>query len=600
MRIQSQKSFATIALVVIAIASALFTGKLATARTTDDPVDTGTTSALGNYLAGRFAKASNDTARAVTFYRRALAREPENERIVEQAFQVEAVEGNYVNARELALKILTKQPSNRLANVWLGVSEFQRGDFAKSRTHFKNSAKGPIGELTSVLALSWLDLALGDSAAALRRLDKPAEVEWARFYIAYHRALIAELAGKGDLALENYATIFRIDSRTPRFALAYATSAARLGKVDQARSILKQHIERAGSTTHPMVVELVDKLDGKTRLESLVSSPAKGMSEVFYGLGEALAGEGGLSIGASYIRLALHIEPEAPFALATLANIHESMKHHERAIGIYDLMPKGTALDTAVQIRKAINLSLLDRVDEAKSLLDELATRDPTDIRPLDALGNLMRSRKRYKEATEYYSKIIATISEPEKQHWTYWYSRGTSYERLKQWPNAERDLKKAMELSPDQPLILNYLGYSWIDQNMNLRQGMRLIEKAVALKPDDGYIVDSLGWAHYKLGNFPQAVRYLERAVELRPEDPVLNDHLGDALWRVGREREAIYQWEQALTLKPEPEDEVKIKAKLASGLPPIAKPAVKKKPRRTARNKQAGSNSDIALPFQ
>jgi Flp pilus assembly protein TadD len=140
----------------------------------------------------------------------------------------------------------------------------------------------------------------------------------------------------------------------------------------------------------------------------------------------------------------------------------------------------------------------------------------------------------------------------------------------VKKWPLAEADLQESLKLFPDQPLALNYLGYSWVDQNHNLKKGMALIERAVTLKPDDGYIVDSLGWAHYKLGNYKEAVRFLEHAVELKPEDPVLNDHLGDALWRVGREREARFQWDQALTLEPEPDDVEKIKKKIAEGLPP------------------------------
>jgi Flp pilus assembly protein TadD len=159
-------------------------------------------------------------------------------------------------------------------------------------------------------------------------------------------------------------------------------------------------------------------------------------------------------------------------------------------------------------------------------------------------------------------------IAKPDRRHWVYYYARGTSYERLKNWPPAEADLKKALELYPDQPLVLNYLGYSWIDQGIQLDEGMRLIERAVAVKPDDGYIVDSLGWAHYKRGNYAEAVRYLERAVELRPDDPVLNDHLGDALWKVGREREAKFQWDQSLSLKPEPDDALKTRRKLEEGL--------------------------------
>ncbi len=171
-------------------------------------------------------------------------------------------------------------------------------------------------------------------------------------------------------------------------------------------------------------------------------------------------------------------------------------------------------------------------------------------------------------EAVTYFTRAIAVLGKSDPRYWGYYYARGTAYERLKNWPAAEADLKRALALAPDQPLVLNYLGYSWVDQGKNLKEGMRLIEKAVQLKPDDGYIVDSLGWAHFKQGNFKEAVRFLERAVEIKPEDPTLNDHLGDAFWKVGREREARFQWNQALSLEPEPEDAEKIKAKLERGL--------------------------------
>jgi Flp pilus assembly protein TadD len=212
--------------------------------------------------------------------------------------------------------------------------------------------------------------------------------------------------------------------------------------------------------------------------------------------------------------------------------------------------------------------------------MEQVADRDPQDLKPLDALGAIMRGHKRYDEAIGYYTKAIGIIKKPEPRHWSYFYARGTSYERVHKWPQAEADLQQALKLSPDEAMILNYLGYSWVDQNKNLKAGMALIEKAVKLKPDDGYIVDSLGWAHYRTGNFKEAVKWLERSVELRPDDPILNDHLGDALWRVGREREAAFQWYQALTLKPEPEDAEKIQKKLTSGLPALVKAAA---PRRT-----------------
>jgi Flp pilus assembly protein TadD len=149
------------------------------------------------------------------------------------------------------------------------------------------------------------------------------------------------------------------------------------------------------------------------------------------------------------------------------------------------------------------------------------------------------------------------------------YYFRGICYERSKQWPKAEADMKQALELFPDQPLVLNYLGYSWIDQGINLDDGMRMIQRAVDQRADDGYIVDSLGWAYYRIGNYEEAVKHLERAVELKPEDPTINDHLGDGYWKVGRVLEARFQWSHARDLKPDPEDLAKIEDKLKSGLP-------------------------------
>jgi Flp pilus assembly protein TadD len=163
----------------------------------------------------------------------------------------------------------------------------------------------------------------------------------------------------------------------------------------------------------------------------------------------------------------------------------------------------------------------------------------------------------------------VETLTKTEKSNWVIYYFRGICFERSKQWAKAEADLKKALELFPDQAHVLNYLGYSWIDQGINLDDGMRMIKRAVEQRADDGYIVDSLGWAYYRLGNNEEAVKQLERAVELKPEDPTINDHLGDAYWKIGRVLEARFQWSHARDLKPEPEDLVKIEAKLKSGLP-------------------------------
>ena len=184
------------------------------------------------------------------------------------------------------------------------------------------------------------------------------------------------------------------------------------------------------------------------------------------------------------------------------------------------------------------------------------------------ALGNIQRARKQYAECADSYGKGIATIAKPEKANWLIFYFRGICAERTKKWADAETDLKKALELFPDQPHVLNYLGYSWVDQGINLDEGMKMIRRAVEQRPDDGYIVNSLGWAHFRVGNFEEATKQLERAIELKPEDPTINDHLGDCYWKIGRTLEAQFQWAHARDLKPEPDELKKIEEKLRVGL--------------------------------
>ena len=530
--------------------------------------DVSAPSLIGNYLSGRFARAGHEPDRAAEFYAAALDRD-DDVVLLEHTFQMETAAGRFERAVPLAEKLVAKQPENRMARTVLGLAAFKAGDFAKAGEHMKAASEGPIGELTSTISRAWIKQAQGDTQGALDIIDAPKQADWAQFYLYYHRGLIADVDGRFNEARSAFEKVFKQDNRTLRTALAYAHSAANAGDTTLAKAILKEHIDRQQGDGHPLARDLRDRIENGERVGLLLKTPAEGLAEVFYGLGEALTGEGGVNLGIVYLRLALFVSPDHPFALAALANTFESLKKYDDANATYDRIPRGTALQSSIDIRKAFNLNSLDQVDEAKALLQTVIKQEPADLRPLEAIGNIMRARKRYGEAVEFYSKAIDLVPKPEKRHWAYFYSRGTCYERLKEWPKAEADLQKALVLFPDQPLVLNYLGYSWVDQGLNLKQGLSLIEKAVSLRPDDGYIVDSLGWAYFKLGDFKESVKYLERAVELRPDDPTLNDHLGDGLWRVGREYEARFQWDQALSLKPEPEDLEKIKEKLEKGLP-------------------------------
>lgn len=662
---------------------------LAIAETTEtlEPFDT-THSLVGSYLAGRFARAGNDATEASEFYRNALLFDPKNEMLLEQAFQTEASTGNWLRAIKLAETLVEVQPQHRMAHLALALSEFKSGAFKKAGQHFKAAGGGPSGELTSALASAWISAAEKDASSALQKLDLPKQPEWTQFFLRFHRALIADALGRTKEAREAYEKAFKQDGRTLRTALAYARFVASSGDRKLAASIVKDHLEKSPGDGHPLLRALREEIQSGAKVAPILTTPEQGIAEVFYGLGEALIGEGAVGLGILYLQMALYADPVHQFALAALASAFETNKQYVDAIATYERIPSSSPLATAVEIRKAFNLNSLDRADDAKATLTRLldgppveqkaATATPTPplvvaeglkddeiiklksrgekvatlqtalkslgyavdtdgafgdgtrkavlefqkknsmkadglvgaktyaavlaqssdvpagrdasapetrvglpltlsdkLEILDALGNILRARKQYAEAIPYYDKAISLIGKPEKQHWIYYYARGTSYERTGNWPAAETDLQKALSLYPDQPLLLNYLGYSWVDQGRNLKEGLGYIEKAVSLKPDDGYIVDSLGWAHYRQGNFKEAVRYLERAVELKPDDPVLNDHLGDALWRVGREQEARYQWDQALSLKPEPDDVEKIKRKIDQGLDAVEKSA-------------------------
>ena len=534
---------------------------------------TETRSMLGSYLAGRVARGQNDTAAAANYYGKALQQDPANEVLIEFAFQMEASDGNWPRVEELARELVKAQPTHRTARAFLGLAAFKAGRFQEAEEHFTEGSAHPIGELTSMLARAWIYQAQNKTKEALDTLDGQKLPDWAIYFLRYHRALVADVAGRTAEARASYDRISKNDQRTLRIALAFAGHAANAGDTKLAQNVLNAYLERAKGEGHPSARALLDQIEAGKRPGLLISTPDQGLAEVFFGLGEALSGEGSLGVGVVLLQFSLYLTPDATFPLVTLAGTQEATKRYAAAISAYDRIPKGTPLEVNIEIRKALNLNQLERVDEAKVLLDALASQHPGDIRPLEALGSIMRGHKRFAEAADYYTRAIALIDRHEQKHWTFYYSRGTCYERLKKLPEAEADLQKALQLSADQPLTLNYLGYTWIDHNRNLRQGLALIERAVRLKPDDGYIVDSLGWAFYRMGNFREAVKHLERAVELRPEDATLNDHLGDAYWRVGREREARFQWDQALTLQPEPADAEKMRRKLERGLPRVVR---------------------------
>ncbi|MGI9450043.1 MAG: tetratricopeptide repeat protein, partial [Geminicoccaceae bacterium] len=291
-------------------------------------------------------------------------------------------------------------------------------------------------------------------------------------------------------------------------------------------------------------------------------------ADALLGIAEALQQERGSARAVLYARLALYLQPKLAEGQILIGDTLAGQQNLDGAIEAYDAIEPESPLSTAAMIRKAQSLHEKEEKETAFSLLEDIASADPERTDALIELGNLLRRDEHYDRAEKAYTRAIERLGEPKQEHWTLYYSRGISFERTKRWPEAEADFLYALELQPEQPFVLNYLGYSWVDQGLNLDEAKDMLHRAVDARPDDGFIVDSLGWVFYRLKDYEKAVEMLERAIVLQPGDPVINDHLGDAYWRVGREREAYFQWRRALSLDPEEDVIATIKEKLKTGL--------------------------------
>ena len=521
----------------------------------------------GNYLAARHAGTERDSAAAAAYYLNVLKADPKNPDLLGRAFLSVLTGGDIDQAGKLADRLLQVDRTDRIARLVVGVRALKQKDYAAARQNFAQSVRGPVTDLTATLLSAWAIAGSGDSRGAIDTMDKLSGPDWYAIFKDLHAGLILDLANNKKDAGKRYERAYKVDPTAVRMVEAYGRYLARGGNKADALKVYGDFNKVLPD--HPLIVQEMKAVNDGDKLPLLVDSPQDGAAEALYGLGASIGRRGGEDLALIYLQLALYLEPSHVMALLSLADLYESLKKPDLAIKVYERVPATSPLSRNAEIQLAGDLDQLDRPDEAKKRLEHVIADRPKDTEAILALGNIQRGRKEFAECADTYGKAIDTIAKPDKSNWVMFYFRGICYERSHQWPGAEADMKKALELFPEQPLVLNYLGYSWVDQGVHLDDGMDMIRRAVEQRPDDGYIVDSLGWAYFRTGNYDEAVKNLERAVELKPDDPTINDHLGDAYWRVGRTLEAHYQWSQAKDLGPEKEDLPKIEAKIKDGLP-------------------------------
>jgi len=544
------------------------------AKESNEPVKI--TSFSGAYLAARIAEGDNDLDNAIAYYKQALAFDPGDTSLQQSLMLSLIAQGRFEESLVYADKLKAVPDVERFSRLALAVDSFHKKDFTKAQYWLKLSLESDLDRLISGVMSGWAQQGAGDADGAMASIDKLQGPDWFGLFKSFHRALIADAAGMSDKADALYdatLTDTTAGGAAPetwmRNAQAYASFLARKGDKNKALYVLDK--AEAFAPGKLDIVALRAKINKGDKIEPFVSSPSEGASEILLDLAIALNRGGGEPFVRLYLQYSLALKPDNDAALVQLAAVAEQLKDSEGAIAYYRRIPDSSPLKELSDLQLGLNLADLDRHDEAIAHLKSFVDAHPDDMRAYLALGGVYASKEDFRSAANLYDKAVEVLKTPTNANWNIYYQRGIAYERLKEWPKAEPNFRKALELFPDQPQVLNYLGYSWVDMNMNLKEGLAMIQKAVDLRPSDGYIVDSLGWAYFRMGRFDDSVREMERAVSLKPEDPVLNDHLGDAYWRVGRKLEATFQWNQARDLKPDPDVLANLQQKLMKGLPPI-----------------------------
>jgi tetratricopeptide (TPR) repeat protein len=525
----------------------------------------------GEYLAARHAQATQDTTLAAELYHRALVDDPDNPDLLRRTFQLLSANGRIDDALPIAQRIATAAPNAALPTLTLLSEDVRLHRFNAALTRAQGIPNEGLISFVRPLAVAWAEAGIGNKAAAEAELKALSSKTGFDLFAAFHTALIDDLLG--DQAGARAAYDAAVAANTAQFVRVTEAAGAfyeRTGDRAAAQRLYEAYEQAHGDTL--IMKPALDRIAAGGVAPRAVGSVEAGLAEGFFDIASLLHQERIDDVSIILAQLSLRLRPDFPVAKLLVADIYEGQGHLESAISVYESIDPRAPVSWSARLRTAVLLAEIGQLDTATRRLEAMAEERPERSDALTALGDLLRSSDRFSDAVTAYDRAMARIPHPDERHWSVFYSRGIALERSKQWPRAEADLLKAVELSPNQPYALNYLAYSWVEHGVHLSRAQAMLERALQLRPKDAQIIDSMGWVLYRLGRFEGAVHHLEQAVELRPQDAVINDHLGDAYWRVGRYNEARFQWQRALNLDPEPDLVETLQSKITQGLKPVA----------------------------
>jgi len=530
----------------------------------------------GAFLAGMNAKNRGDMKTAADLLPLALAANPGDPGLIQATLYAEISDGRINDGIKIAKQATAAKSPATLAPL-VTVLMIQDATKQKQYDHALEFARKlpdqQIGKYAGPMIRAWLIAGSQKQVAPAIKELKALESEpgFAPFALI-QRAAIEDFLGHPDDALKSYQQAVEASNSMPTLLLQmYGNLLVRRGDKAALGQLLDRFATSNAGNSDVIAGPLVTLLKSGEQQKPLVTSAADGVAGVMSGMSVLLLQENLYSEALLFARLGLDLKPDLDISRVLAGDIYRRTNRYDDAVAMYRGIKSDSIYSWSAQLSVADCLRREDKNDEAEKLLRDMTASDKNNVEAPELLGDLLRGTNKFEAAAAAYTTAIERIPNPLPNDWSLFYFRGTSYERSNQWPKAEPDFKKALELSPDQPYVLNYLAYTWVERREHLDEALKMLQTAVDARPEEGFIVDSLGWAHYQLGHYQDAVKYLERAVALSPQDPTLNDHLGDAYWRAGRHIEARFQWSRALSFKPE-DDQVKIiEGKVRDGLAPL-----------------------------
>ena len=475
------------------------------------PADDKTSQAFSTYLSARFAAGEHDLGEAARYYGQSLKNDPGNPSLLALSFFYSTTLGDFESAGKYAQAVVDATPDDRAARLALAVIGFKHKDYAEVRKQLALSAKGPFTVLTLSLFDAWAAAAQHDGAGVEKDLAALTAQKGAESMAMFHTALIQDYAGNSSLADAAYKKALGSAAPTPRVLDAYGRFLERQGRAQEAAKLYQQHASEGGLAS--VVRPGLARIAAGQKPEALIRNPADGAAEALFGIAASLTDAQSADVSILYLRMALYLRADLGLGQILLADRFETLRKFNSAIAIYHAIEPGSPYYRMAQIQAALDEQRDGKNDQAIADLRKLVTSQPGDGEAWVALGDSYRAAEKYAEAVDAYDNAEKATDKPTRRDWPTFYARAMAKEKLGKLDDSETDIQTALKLSPEQPELLNYLGYSWVDRGRNIPEALSMLEKARSLRPYDGYIVDTVGWAYYRLGRYDDAAKTLGAA---------------------------------------------------------------------------------------